>query len=195
MDHFLIPFEIKASNSEDGIISGYGSVFGKVDSVGDTVAHGAFARTIADAKSGAGQWPAMLLEHGGNTAKSSMPIGIWLDMKEDSTGLRLTGKLALRTKRGAEAYALLQMKPRAALNGLSIGYRTRDSELHRSGTGPSGAKRTLKSVDLIEVSLVSFPADKYARVASVKARPMTAEDRAAWAMAEFELLRSLTNRN
>ena len=56
------------------------------------------------------------------------------------------------------------MKPRPAFNGLSIGYRVRDSELHR--TGP--IKRTLKQIDLVECSLVTFPADKFARVASVK---------------------------
>jgi phage head maturation protease len=50
-----------------------------------------------------------------------MPIGIWLDMSEDSHGLRLKGKLA-NTKRGRDTYALLKMKPRPALDGLSIGY-------------------------------------------------------------------------
>jgi HK97 family phage prohead protease len=136
----------------------------------------------------------MLLQHGDDTAKGSMPIGVWVDMKEDNTGLHLTGKLALRTKRGAEAYALLRMQPRPALDGLSIGYRAKDSELHKAGSGPNGARRTLKSVDLVECSLVTFPADKYAR-ASVKARPMNDEDKAKWAFEEFELLRSLTNRN
>src|ERR1700730_118879 len=52
-------------------------------------------------------------------------------------------------------YALLKMKPRPAFNGLSIGYRAKDFELHRSGSGPNGAKRTLKSVDLVECSLVT----------------------------------------
>src|SRR5258707_10175570 len=159
MEHLLFPFEVKAdSNDDTGIITGYGSVFGNVDSHGDTVAPGAFAKTIADAKSGAGQWPAMLLQHGDETARGKMPIGIWTDMSEDQRGLKLTGKLALRTKRGSDAYALLKMHPRPALDGLSIGYRAKDYELHR-GSGPNGAKRTLKAVDLVECSLVTFPAD------------------------------------
>jgi phage head maturation protease len=54
MDYLTFPFEVKANSDEDGIITGYGSVFGNVDSTGDTVAPGAFAKTIADAKSGAG---------------------------------------------------------------------------------------------------------------------------------------------
>jgi HK97 family phage prohead protease len=193
MDHLLIPFEVKANPNDDtGIITGYGSVFGNVDSSGDTVAHGAFKQTIADAKSGVGQWPAMLLQHGGSEARDKMPIGIWTHMEEDGRGLRLSGKLA-NTKRGREALALLRMQPRPALDGLSIGYRAKDYELHRSGP----AKRTLKAVDLVECSLVTFPSDRYARVASVKSR--ISEDEAArckkWALADWEQLRRLTNRN
>ena len=89
------------------------------------------------------------------------------------------------------------MKPRAALNGLSIGYRAKDFELHKSGSGPNGAKRTLKSVDLVECSLVTFPADKFARVAGVKARLEPVVDEAVlaknWALMEFEKMRRLMN--
>jgi HK97 family phage prohead protease len=191
MDRLICPFEVKIdSDSEDGTISGYGSTFGNVDSYGDTVAKGAFRKTIADAKSGATQWPVMLSQHDQTT-----PIGIWTGMDEDERGLKLKGKLAVNTRRGADAYALLKMKPRPALNGLSIGYRAKDFELHKSGTGPNGAKRTLKSVDLVECSLVTFPADKFARVASVKsgyeaAPEMTMRD-LAWM--NFIELRRLMN--
>jgi hypothetical protein len=194
MDYLTCPFEVKASSDDDGIITGYGSVFGNVDSDGDIVAKGAFVQTIADVKSGASQWPAMLLQHGGKSAASQMPIGIWTSIDEDDKGLRLTGKLA-NTKNGREALALLKMKPWPALNGLSIGYRTKDYELHH-GSGPNGAKRTLKQVDLVEVSLVTTPADRFARVTSIKAR--SEEDEAAlrkqWALADFLMLRRLTNR-
>jgi phage head maturation protease len=60
---------------------------------------------------------------------------------------------------------MLKMKPRPALNGLSIGYRAKDFEIHKSGP----VKRTLKAVDLVEVSLVTFPANSKATVLSVKA--------------------------
>jgi phage head maturation protease len=58
------------------------------------------------------------------------------------------------------------MKPRPALDGLSIGYRCTDYELHKAG---SPARRTIKAVDLVECSLVIFPANARARVLSVKA--------------------------
>jgi uncharacterized protein len=194
MDFLFCPFEVKADDDDTGIIRGYGSVFGNVDTYGDTVAPGAFQKTISDAKSGNGPWPVMLSQHNQTT-----PIGIWTGMDEDSKGLKLKGKLALNTNKGAEAYNLLKMKPRPAFNGLSIGYRAKDFELHRSGSGPTGAKRTLKSVDLVECSLVTFPADKFARVASVKSGFDIEVEGEAMSMAdfaamEFEKLRRLTNR-
>jgi HK97 family phage prohead protease len=197
MDHIFCPFEVKLNQhgDDDGTIRGYGSVFGNVDSYGDTVAKGAFQKTISDAKSGAGPWPAMLSQHGGS---DQTPIGIWTDVDEDDRGLKLKGKLAVNTRRGADAYALLKMKPRPAFNGLSIGYRAKDFELHKSGSGPNGARRTLKAVELVECSLVTFPADKFARVASVKSGfHIEAVDEAVsmkdFAVMQFEQLRRLTN--
>jgi uncharacterized protein len=192
MDHIIIPFEVKTGTT-DGIITGYGSVFGNIDSYGDVVAEGAFKKTLEESKSGAKSWPAMLLQHGDETADGKMPIGIWTKMEEDSNGLRLQGKLA-NTKRGRDAYALLKMKPRPALDGLSIGYRCTDYELHEAG---SPARRTIKAVDLVEVSLVTFPANTRARVTGVKsaleAAPEITMKDLAWM--QFTELRRLTNTN
>jgi HK97 family phage prohead protease len=152
--------------ADDGTFAGYGSIFGNVDSYGDVVAPGAFKSTLQEAKSGTGAWPAMLLQHGGDSVEDKMPIGIWTAMDEDDNGLRMEGKLALDTRRGAEAYALLKMTPRPALNGLSIGYRARKFVM---GAKTDKARRTLTGVDLHEVSLVTFPANTLATVTSVKA--------------------------
>jgi phage head maturation protease len=43
----------------------------------------------------------MLSQHGGS---DETPIGIWTDMDEDDRGLKLKGKLAVNTRRGADAY-------------------------------------------------------------------------------------------
>ncbi|MFY9952382.1 HK97 family phage prohead protease [Bradyrhizobium sp.] len=197
MDHIFCPFEIKSQpGDDDGAIFGYGSVFGNVDSYGDVVAPGAFAKTILDSKTGVTSWPAMLLQHGGQSADDKMPGGIWTSMDEDDRGLRLQGKLA-NTKRGRNAYALLKMKPRPALDGLSIGYRCTHYELHGRD---SPARRTIKAVDLVEVSLVTFPANTRARITGVKSGfeavpEMTMKD-LAWA--DFQMLRAtmtMTNRN
>jgi len=58
----------------------------------------------------------MLSQHGGS---DETPMGIWTGMSEDDHGLNLKGKLAINTRRGADAYALLKMKPRPAFNRLS----------------------------------------------------------------------------
>ncbi|WP_257556430.1 HK97 family phage prohead protease [Sphingobium sp. CFD-2] len=144
---------------------GYGAVFGNIDSYGDVIQQGAFKKTLADAKK-SGAWPAMLLQHGGwgISTEDLTPIGIWTELSEDDNGLLVTGKLA-ETARGNEAYGLLKMTPRPALNGLSIGYRARKFTM---GTKPEEPRRTLHEVELVEVSLVTFPANPKARISSVK---------------------------
>jgi HK97 family phage prohead protease len=145
--------------------SGYGAVFGNVDSYGDVIAPGAFADTLANA-SKTGQWPAMLSQHGGwgMSADDMMPIGIWTELAEDGHGLKVTGKLA-DTPRGRDAYALLKMDPRPAIDGLSIGYIAKAFEAR---TKPDEPRRKLTKIDLFEISLVTFPANPKARLTGVK---------------------------
>jgi len=145
--------EIRATG-EDGTVEGYGSVFGVKDSYDDVIVKGAFADSLK-AHQTEGTMPAMLWQH-----NADEPIGVWTEMAEDTKGLRIKGKLALDTTRGKEAYALLKM---GALNGLSIGFMTKDAEYDRASE-----VRTLKQVDLWEVSLVTFPANEKSRVTNVK---------------------------
>ncbi|MDD2869739.1 phage major capsid protein [Neomegalonema sp.] len=150
-------FEVKFSTSEAGLLSGYASVFGgEPDSYGDIIARGAFTASLRQHKA-AGGAPLLLWQH-----DPSEPIGAWTELQEDQTGLFVSGRLVLDTRRGSEAYALLKA---GALNGLSIGYRAKSHE-RRPGGG-----RLLKEIDLIEISLVSIPAASAARVTSVKAAP------------------------
>lgn len=146
-------FEVKSIN-DDGTFTGYGSVFGVVDSYNEVVAPGAFLDSLATHKA-KGTMPALLWQH-----RSSEPLGVFTSMEEDSIGLKVTGQIALKTQRGMEAYELLKMK---AISGLSIGFIPRD-ESRDKATGIT----TLKKVDLWETSLVTFPANDAARVQGVK---------------------------
>jgi uncharacterized protein len=146
-------FDLKAAK-EDGTFEGYGSVFNITDGGGDVVLPGAFAESLA-AQKAAGRLPAMLWQH-----CQAEPIGIYTSMEEDAVGLKVVGQLALKTARGAEAYELMKM---GALSGLSIGYVVRDDSWDRL-TGV----RTLKKLDLYEVSPVTFPMNDASRVSSVK---------------------------
>jgi hypothetical protein len=165
-EHFacnLLEVKFAAGEEKDMTFSGYGAVFNNVDSYGDVLVKGAFVETLKRAKR-SGQWPAMLMQHGGMFSTDMTPVGIWTDMHEDDTGLFVEGKLA-PTPRGTEAYQLLKMQPRPAISGLSIGYLPKEFSLR---TRPEDPRRTLKVVDLLEVSLVTMPANPKARVQNVK---------------------------
>lgn len=161
-----IKFDAAAgADVKDMTFSGYGAVFGNVDSYGDVIQPGAFADTLSAAQK-TSQFPAMLLQHGGwgMGAEDMTPIGVWTTLSEDGHGLKVEGKLA-DTPRGREAYTLLKMTPRPAITGLSIGYIAKEFTLRSK---PEEPRRTLKKVDLLEVSLVTFPANGKARISSVK---------------------------
>jgi HK97 family phage prohead protease len=161
--------EIKLAQSEtDTAMSfdGYGAVFKNIDSYNDVIEPGAFAQYLDDVKSGKQEWPAMLLQHGGwgMNAEDMTPIGVYTSLEEDKKGLKVSGQFA-DTQRGIEAYKLLKMQPRPAINGLSIGYMAREWEIVQKD---KKQVRSIKTIDLFEISLVTFPANGKARVGSVK---------------------------
>ena len=152
-------FRIKAEDEDDkyGYISGYASTFGNVDSVGDKVAKGAFAISIAT------KMPKMLWQH-----DRWQPIGSWTDAKEDDYGLWVQGRILKTVPQGLTAFNLLKEE---AISGLSIGYRVEDYE-YDNDTGIY----TLKQVNLLEVSIVTFPANELAEVANVKSADFLQHD-------------------
>jgi uncharacterized protein len=174
MDRIQSAFDLKSLDGDTGTFSGYGSFFGNIDSHGDTVDKGAFNDSIAEAHS-TGKWPAMLLQHGmGPLTEDALPIGIWTGMKEDDHGLHLEGKLA-NTQRGRDLYALMKMQPRPALSGLSIGFHATRFTIHGRA---HVARRTLHSVKLKEVSIVTDPSNSLATVRRVKSVSYDTDDAA-----------------
>jgi uncharacterized protein len=143
-----------------GEFSGYGAVFGNIDQGGDVIEKGAFADTLR--KRGAGDI-AMLWGHD----IRQVPIGKWLEMREDDKGLQVRGQLTLDIPRAREVHAALK---EGTVKGLSIGYRLAPggAEMDRNGR-----VRRLKSVDVHEVSVVTFPMNHRAQVARVKGADMT----------------------
>lgn len=141
-----------ASVSASGLFEGYASLFGTADLGRDIVAPGAFTDSLRR------RGPAgvkMLWQH-----EASEPIGTWLSIEEDTRGLKVRGRLNLAVARAREILALMR---EGAVDGLSIGFRTRKAVTDRK-TG----LRTLLSVDLWEISVVTFPMHPGARVTAVK---------------------------
>jgi len=140
-----------------GTFEGYGSIFGNQDRDGDVVSAGAFVSSLSQQK------PALLWQH-----DQKQPIGTFDEVREDKRGLYVKGRLAM-SGRGKEAYDLLKM---GALNGLSIGFVTKEaSRDHQTGV------RTIHEADLMEVSLVTFPANELARVSAVKSATEITDER------------------
>lgn len=153
-----------AAGAEGMLFEGYGAYFNNIDSYGDAIAPGAFKRTLSEARKKS-VYPSMLLQHGNWLGgDDNMPVGVWTSFKEDEKGLLVEGKLA-ETQRGKDAYALLKMEPRPAISGLSIGFFAKKFTL---GTKPTEPRRTLEDIELLEVSLVTFPANDKARITGVK---------------------------
>jgi len=151
--------EIKAYEEDEddkqyGRFEGYASVFNNTDLGNDVIKTGAFRKSL---KARGVKGIKMLYQH-----KSDMPIGIFEDIREDDKGLYVKGRLALRTTAGRDAYELLKM---GAIDGMSIGFRANPDEVSYD---KRSRKRMIGEVDLMEVSLVTFPMNPSARIRSVK---------------------------
>lgn len=156
----------KADVTEDaaggpGGFTAYASVFGVKDLQGDVVEPGAFAGTIE--RAGADPLP-LLWQH-----DTWAPVGIITAMAEDEYGLKVEGEFA-DTAAARDARALLKQ---GALRGLSIGYM-----VVKAKSGDDDANHLLE-IDLLEVSVVTFPANPLAVATEVKAgRRISAATRA-----------------
>ena len=156
-------FESEMKSADEGVFSGYASVFGNEDQGNDVVQKGAFTKSLEDRPAPKVK---MLFQH-----KTDEPIGVFETIYEDQKGLYVKGKLALKTQKGKETYELLKI---GALDGMSIGFRA-DPQKQGYNENKRGI-RTLKEVDLMEISLVTFPMNEEAMVQSVKGNSKTIRD-------------------
>lgn len=135
----------------EGRFAGYASVFNKLDSGGDIVLPGAFAKSLAKRRGRI----RLLFQH-----DPKEPVGTWESMGEDGHGLFVAGRLVPGVPRSDALRRLIENR---ALDGLSIGFRTVKAS-RRDGN------RLLHEIDLYEVSIVTFPMMEDARIAA----PLTA---------------------
>ncbi len=126
--------------------AGYAALFDREDRGGDIIRRGAFARAIAAWR---GRRVPLLWQH-----RPDRVIGTVETLEEDQRGLRVIGRLE------PQAGAAARLLKEGQVNGLSFGYRVTRAD----GKAP----RVLKDLELVEVSLVTFPMQPGARVHAVE---------------------------
>ena len=144
--------QLKA-NGSSGQFEGYASVFGNTDLYGDIIVKGAFMKSLE----GRSAPVAMLHQH-----DPKQVIGKWLSFKEDDHGLYAVAELTPNHSIAEDVKASLA---HGAINGMSIGF-----DIPKDGSEYDQQKqvRVIKSIDLWEVSIVTFPANVESRIDIVK---------------------------
>lgn len=155
---------LETKSADDGTktaeFEAYASVFDNVDSYGDVMVKGAFARSLADWAAKDAPIPALW---GHNMSDPDYNIGHVLDAKEDDHGLRVRVSIDLDSPKGATVYRLLKSK---RVREMSFAFWVQNS---RDGEKDGHYVRYVDDVDLIEVSVVPMGANPEAEVLAVKA--------------------------
>ena len=132
-----------------GIVSGYGSIFGNLDSDNDIIEKGAYKRT---------------LKNNGNRIKYiynhqiDKPIGRMKELEEDEKGLRFVAEVPKTTF----GKAVLELMKYNIIDEISVGISVLDNDNKEDGT------RLIKEVKLYEVSAVTLAANDQAKILEVK---------------------------
>jgi HK97 family phage prohead protease len=129
--------------------AGIASIFGGVDSYGDTIQEGAYAETLKNRE----RPVRMRWNHYGDV------IGKWTKIEEMDKGLYVEGELTPGHSKAADVYASMK---HGAVDGMSIGYRVKAYEQLPND------RRLLKQIELVEISIVEEPADLGAKIGEVK---------------------------
>jgi HK97 family phage prohead protease len=161
---FNFNLEIKEDDTSDGnygYFKGYANAFDVVDSYNDVVVKGAFVKGIKKLKSDGIEKLPMLLNHNmGNV------IGGFLvkTLKEDETGLYCEGEINLKIKDGINSYNLIKQ---GVLKTMSIGYQAKTVSFKEINKVEC---RILEEIELMEISLTAFPANRKAKITECKSQ-------------------------
>jgi HK97 family phage prohead protease len=177
-----VDFEVRAEG--DGMtFTGYASVFNSPsEDLGgfvEYVAPGAFKRSLQSRNE-----VKLLWNHDSGEPLASLRGGT-MQLFEDSVGLKVTAQLP-NTTRGRDIAELLRTK---VIDSMSFGFNVIKDSWSRDGQ-----TRTLESVRLFEVSVVSFPAYE-ATVAQVRSAPSINADELADALLKLESGEELDEKN
>ena len=143
--------EISDIDNKLGIVKGYGSVFGNVDSDNDIVQRGAYSRTIKNN----GSRVKYLYQH-----DITKPIGKIKELEEDEYGLKFVAEIP-KTTFGTEVLELLKY---GVIEENSVGMQVLDRENREDGV------RVITEAKLYEISAVTLAANDQAKILDVKSK-------------------------
>lgn len=151
---------------EEGQFTAYASVFGNVDSYGDVVMPGAFAKTLSEwTKSGN---PIPLL-FGHNMSDPDYNLGSVMSAEEDAVGLKITAQLDLENPKALQTYRMLKGR---RINQMSFAYDEIESG---PATHDGNHVWELRELKVYEVSVVTIGANQETEILAVKSMPSVAE--------------------
>lgn len=151
-----VQFEVKEIQDEDDEyfrFEGMASTFKNIDLVDDIMVNGAFRESLVK------RLPIILWQH-----YSDEPIGMPEHIEETAEGLYIKVRLP-KDDTLVKGRVIPQIKV-GSIRTMSIGFRVIEREIDRDGN-----RRILK-VDLLEVSLVTFPANPLAKIEGFKSNPL-----------------------
>lgn len=134
--------------TDEGEITALAWSFASVDRYGDEIMPGAFTREKPELP--------MLFGHDPNQV-----VGVWDTFAESAEGLEVKGRLFVGQARADEVRTMIQA---GALHGISVAF----DKLDWSPRSGKRLGRTIRSLVLREISLVSVPAHPRARIRTAK---------------------------
>lgn len=149
----LAPIELREGADSEVHVTGYAAVFGEVTEIGpqdswgwqEVIERGAFAEALRR-----GDDVTFLIDHWGlPLARSTSGT---LQLAEDNRGLKVD---AVLDSSDPDVQRIIPKMQRGDLNKMSFGFRAERQEWDESG---EYVRRTIKSVELIDVSIVTHPA-------------------------------------
>jgi uncharacterized protein len=152
METKTIATEIKM-DAASGSFEGYASVFNNVDSYGDVVQPGAYAKTVQERKGKV----RVLWNHDSD----ELPIGRPTDMYEDASGLYIKASFSATSM----AQDVRVLMAEGAIDSMSVGYGTVKATY---GEVDGEVIRYLQELKLYEFSPVLFPANEMALIRGSK---------------------------
>lgn len=140
--------ELIDADEKSGMVKGYGSVFGNIDSDGDIINKGAYTKTISEN----GKRVKYLYQH-----DMDKPLGKMVDLYEDEKGLVFEASIP-KTQLGTDVIELMKA---GVITENSVGILPITKEI-------IGDNRHINEVKLFEISAVTLAANDQAMILDVK---------------------------